>query len=236
MRHNKLDHFHTPPVCTICNEITQRKWISLLKRIPLLRLDTCVAFKWYRKLINTNVLYIRVKKTLNMKRRFTGKTLQKKVVTLPLALHWHSKVTVQEILICYTCTHSLTLKEIATIPSAHLKIRLTCAIKHCIRFNQLMHRGNPLSGELQRAARGIEGVLQLCSVEKTWRCFPLHQCEVAFFRNKTVKTPQKWSDVPRVLHECRPALALHITERLQSSLSLRSSLSLHDICTAHVFH
>lgn len=62
-----------------------------------------------------------------------------------------------------------------------------------------------------------------CSVEKTWRSFPLHQCEVSFFRNKTVKTPHKWSDVPRVLHECRPALVLHITQRLQSSLNLRSS-------------
>lgn len=38
-----------------------------------------------------------------------------------------------------------------------------------------------------------------------------------------MKTPHKWSDVPRVLHECRPALVLHITQRLQSSLNFRSS-------------
>lgn len=75
-----------------------------------------------------------------------------------------------------------------------------------------------------RSYNGLPEVSKLfCSVEKTWRCFPLHQCEVSFFRNKTVKTPHKWSDVPRVLHECRPALVLHITQRLQSSLNLRSS-------------
>lgn len=150
-----------------------------------------------------------------------------------IALHWHSKVAVQEILICYTCTHSFTLKEI--IPSAHLKIRLTCAIKHCIRFNQLMHRGNPLSEELQRAARGIEAVLQR---RENMEMFPFAPMWSLIFQKYnltndptypefSMSAGQLWySTLPKGYNQAL------IFDRATPVLEV----SLHDICTAHVFH